>query len=89
MARYFFDLSNGEGLTEDDVGVELLSPESIRTEVSRILTGIAGEEMLSQESGAVSIEVRDERGRSLFEGKLTFESRWCMPTEVKESRTRS
>ncbi len=89
MARYFFDLSNGEGLTEDEAGVELLSPGSIRTEVSRILTGIAGEEMLAQECGTVGIEVRDERGQFIFEGKLTYESRWCTPMEVKESPTRS
>jgi hypothetical protein len=76
MARYFFDLLNGDGLVRDDLGVELSSRDSISKEVSRILTDIAGEEMPGQEKGAVSIEVRDEDGKAIFAGHLSFESRW-------------
>jgi hypothetical protein len=76
MARFFFDLINGEGLVHDDVGVELGSCRSIRDEASRILTGIAAEEMLGQEQGDVLIEVRDEHGDYVFKGRLTFENQW-------------
>lgn len=84
MARFFFDLINGEGLVQDDVGVDLPSCNSIRDEASRILTGIAAEEMLGQESGDVVIEVRDEQGECVFTGRLSFENRWYLAEAIDD-----
>jgi hypothetical protein len=80
MTRYYFDLINGDGLVRDDVGVELPSSDRVSREVSRILTGIADEEMPARESGTVSIEVRDDEGCPVFVGRLLFESKW-LPRE--------
>jgi hypothetical protein len=76
MTRFFFDLSNGDGLTRDDVGIELVSARNVRDEASRIMTGIASDEMLTRTAGAIAVIVRDASGREVFSGKLTFDSRW-------------
>lgn len=76
MARYFFDLFNGDGPVPDEHGQEVASREAISREVSRILADIAREELPGRRKGAISIEVRDESGRSVFTGSLSFQSRW-------------
>jgi hypothetical protein len=76
MARYFFDLLNGNGPVRDEHGQEAASREEISKEVSRILADIAREELPGRGKGFISIDVRDEAGRYVFTGSLSFESRW-------------
>jgi len=76
MARYFFDLINGDGPVRDEQGQEVASREAVSREVSRILADIAREELPARCKGLISIEVRDENGRPVFTGSLSFQSRW-------------
>lgn len=76
MARYFFDLFNGDGPVRDEQGQELASREAISREVSRILADIAREELPGRGKGLISIEVRDESGQPVFTGTLSFQSGW-------------
>ncbi|EUB95564.1 hypothetical protein PMI07_002052 [Rhizobium sp. CF080] len=76
MARYFFDLTNGDGPVRDDQGQEVSTREGISREVSRILADIAREELPDRGNGAISIEVRDERGQPVLTGCLSFQTRW-------------
>ncbi len=76
MARYYFDLFNGSGPVRDDQGQEMPTREGISREVSRILADIAREELPDRGNGAITIEVRDERGRPVLTGSLSFQTRW-------------
>lgn len=76
MARYFFDLFNGDGPVPDEQGQEVSKREDISREVSRILADIAREELPGRGRGAITIKVRDESGRQVFTGSLSFDTRW-------------
>lgn len=76
MARYYFDLINGNGPIRDDQGQEVTTREGISREVSRILADIAREELPDRENGAITIEVRDEQGQPVLTGSLSFRTRW-------------
>ncbi|CAN7345523.1 hypothetical protein LJR104_001851 [Neorhizobium sp. LjRoot104] len=76
MARYFFDLSNGDGPVRDNEGQEISTREQISREVSRILADIARDEFPEREKGSISVEVRNEEGQSVFSGRLSFQTRW-------------
>ncbi|MFB9950825.1 DUF6894 family protein [Rhizobium puerariae] len=76
MARYFFDLINGAGTNRDLEGQDMTSPEEISREVSRILADIAQEEFPGRDGGMISVEVRDEQGRPVLAGHLSFRTHW-------------
>lgn len=76
MARYFFDLINGDGAVRDDQGQEVSTREGVTREVSRILADIAREELPDRQNGAISINVRDERGHPVLTGRLSFQTQW-------------
>ncbi|CAD7044623.1 hypothetical protein REJC140_03843 [Pseudorhizobium endolithicum] len=77
MPRYFFDLTNGDGLTRDEMGsVFPESREPLLKEVSRILTDLARDELPGTDSGEITVTVRDERGCTVLVGSLDFQTRW-------------
>ncbi|WP_425352156.1 DUF6894 family protein [Neorhizobium tomejilense] len=76
MARYFFDLINGDGPVRDNEGQEISTREEISREVSRILADIAREEFPERGKGSISIEVRNGSGQSVFTGQLSFQTQW-------------
>lgn len=76
MARYYFDLFNGEGPIPDEHGQEIATREDISREVSRILADIAREELPEDNNGVITIKVRNEEGRAVFTGSLSFETHW-------------
>jgi len=76
MARYFFDLINGDGAVRDDQGQEVSTREGVTREVSRILADIAREELPDRQNGAISIKVRDEQGHAVLTGCLSFQTQW-------------
>ncbi|WP_426124861.1 DUF6894 family protein [Pararhizobium sp. PWRC1-1] len=83
MSRYFFDLHNGDGATRDEDGLELSTRESVTREVSRILLDVVQDEIGEQPNGAVSVVVRDDKGRAVSMANLTFSNSWfeAEPTE--------
>lgn len=76
MARYFFDLFDGDDAVSDDEGLDIYSRTDISREVSRILADIAREEIMGRQNGAISIRVRDDDGEPVFTGSLSFHTEW-------------
>lgn len=77
MPRYFFDLSNGDGLTRDEMGMTLPTDrDRLLKEVSRILTDVAREELPEGPNGGISVSVRDEDGETILVGSLDFQTEW-------------
>ena len=72
MARYHFNLHNGDELVEDEEGRELSGIDEARAEALKGIRSILAHEALQ---GRIDlrgrIEVRDEEGRFLF--TLTYE----------------
>jgi hypothetical protein len=83
MSRYFFDLHNGDGATRDEDGLELSTRASVTREVTRILLDVVQDEIGEQPNGAVSVVVRDDKGRAVSMANLTFSNSWfeAEPTE--------
>lgn len=76
MSRYFFDLHNGDGVTRDKDGLELSTRASVTREVTRILLDVVQDEIGEQPNGAVSVVVRDDKGRAVSVANLTFSNAW-------------
>jgi len=65
MARYFFDLRDGDNLAVDEEGIELPSLERVQEEAASSLAEMARERVVEAvQNGAhhMAIEVRDEDG---------------------------
>ncbi|MBZ9695215.1 hypothetical protein LB524_17745 [Mesorhizobium sp. ESP6-5] len=77
MPRYFLDLYNGDGLTVDDHGQVFDSRERLRREAILILPDIIRDEMIENDRTAITVKVRDESGRHVFEASLVISSSWC------------
>jgi hypothetical protein len=76
MPRYYFDLINGDGLTPDDDGQVFETREEVRDEAVRILPDIARDEMPDGGDVSITVKVRDEAGRHIFEATLSLVSGW-------------
>ncbi|ARM89288.1 hypothetical protein RHEC894_CH03011 [Rhizobium sp. CIAT894] len=76
MARYFFDLHNGEGPTRDEHGTELRSREDIPKEVTRILLDVARDELPAGDRTTIAVIVRNESGDPVTVASLVFSSEW-------------
>ncbi|MBW6425200.1 hypothetical protein KX729_27575 [Rhizobium sp. XQZ8] len=81
MARFFFDVINGHGLHRDNDGVELEGPDQVRGEVSRILTEIARDELPSDSTVHIQVNVRDDVGLDIYNGELFFRGGWTQRTQ--------
>ncbi|MBZ9741437.1 MULTISPECIES: DUF6894 family protein [unclassified Mesorhizobium] len=77
MPRYFLDLYNGDGLTVDDHGQVFDSRERLRREAILILPDIIRDEMIENDRTTITVKVRDENGRHIFEASLVISSSWC------------
>lgn len=76
MARFYFDLHNGDGPMTDNEGIDLPSRESVTQHVTRILTDIARDEMPTEDQAVISIKVRDDVGKIVSVASLTFNNQW-------------
>ena len=72
MPRYFFDIQDAKGLHRDDVGDEFADFEEAREQAQGLLPDIAREELPDGELHKIVCEVRDETGRAVYRGQLTF-----------------
>jgi hypothetical protein len=72
MTRYFFDLNNGDGFTEDLEGRDLPDMDAVHKEVAAIVTDLAGDELNGTGSFKAKVTVRDESGKTVFEGVLSY-----------------
>jgi hypothetical protein len=75
MARYFFDLHNGDGPIRDNEGMELASRADVLREMARILVDIARDELPAGERTIISLTVRSEE-RPISVASLAFSNEW-------------
>lgn len=75
MARYFFDLHNGDGPMRDNEGMELASRADVLKEMARILVDIARDELPAGERTIISLTVRTEE-RPISVASLAFSNEW-------------
>lgn len=64
--RYFFDILEPSGETRDTGGMWLGTPEQMRLQARRILARIAADEPGFEGTLALSIRVRDEQDREVY-----------------------
>lgn len=75
MARYFFDLHDGDGPIRDNEGMELASRADVLREMARILVDIARDELPTGERTIISLTVRSEE-RPISVASLAFSNEW-------------
>ena len=75
MARYYFDLRDGDELIIDEEGLELRDTRAVQREAALSLSGFARDSVGSfngAQSHQMTIAVRDEHG-PIMEVKFSFE----------------
>jgi hypothetical protein len=91
MARFHFDVRDGESVTRDDTGLEFPGLQQARDEASRAAAEIITDTLPAGPKREVAIEVRDENGKPLFKARVAFAiepmaSEW--PTGIRRRLTR-
>ena len=72
MVWYYFDVHDSGGLHRDEIGDEFVEFEDARRQVQSLLPDIAREELPDGESHSISCDIRDEAGRVVYRGELTY-----------------
>jgi hypothetical protein len=80
MGRYFFDVNDGNLITDDD-GIEFADARCASQEALQSLPDIAKGLLPSTSSETVTVTMRDARGTALYRATLTIKSEWLL-TEV-------
>jgi hypothetical protein len=75
MARYFFDVSDGE-LARDDDGVEFADAHCASREALQSLPDMAKDLLPTTGSETITVTMRDEHGTLLYRATLTIEGEW-------------
>ena len=73
MGRYFFDIHDCKGFHRDDFGDVFASFDEARMQAQCLLPDIAREELPDGELHVIMCDVRDEAGRAVYRGRLTYE----------------
>lgn len=73
--RYFFDILEPSGETRDSDGMRLGTPEEMRRQARRILARIAADEPYADDVIALSLRVRDEEDREVYNLCLSIKGR--------------
>lgn len=72
MPRLFFDIRDCTGLHRDEHGDEFDDIDGARQQAQAILSLMIGEDLPDGELHQISCGVRDEAGRVVYQGDLTF-----------------
>jgi hypothetical protein len=73
MARYFFDLRDGDRMSPDDEGTELDGVEEARAQVMQALPAIAAHHIRTDGDHAdFEMTVRDASGHELMRATLSY-----------------
>ncbi len=75
MARYYFDIRDNGGFHRDIAGDDFGTFEEAREQAQSLLPDIARRELPDGELHTITCDVRDARGRVVYQGKLTFEGK--------------
>ena len=73
MPRYYFDVRDNDGFHRDSVGDTFDTFEEAREQCQSLLPDIAREELPDGELHIITCDVRDETGRVVYRGKITYE----------------
>ena len=77
MARYYFDIHDGQELVRDDVGSECASPEAVREEATGALNEISQISILNtSDRQTYAVLARDESGVAVYIAMQTFTGLW-------------
>ena len=76
MARYFFDIDDGDQVTWDTDGVECSSREEIRRRATGVLPEVARDELPDGDFRQFWVKVRNEQGQYVFEASLVLRAGW-------------
>jgi hypothetical protein len=72
MARYYFDITDGERHDRDDDGLEFTASSLARRAAVDAITEMACDSMPDESNRRLCIEVRDDHKNYLFRCSLTF-----------------
>ena len=75
MPLYYFDVYDGGGLHRDEVGDHFDSLEEAVAQAQSLLPVIAREELPASEWHIIKCDLRDDTGRIIYYGTLTFEEK--------------
>ena len=78
MPRYYFDITDNRGPHRDEFGTDLSDFEEAREHCQSLLPDIAREELPDGELHIITCDVRDDTGRVVYRGKITYEGK-CDP----------
>ena len=81
MGRYYFDVHDSKGFHRDEFGAEFVDFEEARCQAQALLPDIVREELPDGDLHVITCDVRDESGRIIYRGKLTYEGT-CNPPWV-------
>jgi hypothetical protein len=79
MPRYFFDIDDGEIVTEDDEGLEVDGLAMARDRAIAVLPNIARDVLPDGDRRTFIVTVRNTDGANVFQATLVFEARWLVP----------
>lgn len=75
MARYFFDVADGD-IVHDDDGLEFDDVRSASREALRSLPDLARDLHLSTTGEKLSVTMRDDHGVPIYRATLTIQDEW-------------
>ena len=76
MARFYFDINEGQGQVEDVEGQELASPEDARQMALKELGLIIRDELPDGDRGSFVVTVRDDGGIPVYVAMATIIGEW-------------
>ncbi|UCI06309.1 DUF6894 family protein [Mesorhizobium sp. B1-1-8] len=76
MERFYFDLYNTDNSQLDPEGQLFATREHAGMEALRILHDVALDEMPAGKHLKITVKVRDEEKKQIFEASLTLSSAW-------------
>lgn len=76
MQRFYFDVYTLDGPETDTEGQLFETPERARTEALRILHDVAHDEMPDLDVAKITVKIRIDGDRQIFEASLTRTSDW-------------
>ncbi|MBM0204437.1 hypothetical protein JNW90_16065 [Micromonospora sp. STR1s_5] len=86
MARYFFDIDDGDLSTRDDAGVELPGAEQARAQAVSVVPEIARDVLRADtETREITVRVRDAGGAEVYRALLSFRAEWTAGAPASEA----
>ena len=87
MPRYYFDASDNESFTADEVGLDLQDIDAARDEAARGLADMARDALPEGMRRTLAIEVKDEFKRPLLRTALVFEVKYLGSPSAPRGRS--